>query len=226
MKLTDQSWTQKWSKVPYSPIHTNFIREGFGSHNEPQSSLWMASLCKAMGNRFKENMKVLDYGCGSGRLANFLSGRLKKFHYYGVEPRQQAKVIETCKKDFPNDDRIYFGQEWYGNVSEYIIGTAEVAVLGSVFTHLLIPDFVKIMDRLLPIVMRGGIIVFSIFLHENLSVDTSPHPFSEVPNCYFSVNYTNDFLDQYELYTDVKIVEVENFNANGYLHHIMRVTGK
>jgi G:T-mismatch repair DNA endonuclease (very short patch repair protein) len=34
-----------------------------------------------MGEYFKENMKILDYGCGPGQFCNFMSSKLKNFEY-------------------------------------------------------------------------------------------------------------------------------------------------
>jgi len=97
VQLTDALWTDKWSKINFTPRLKDFSAAVskyasaenfmlFGTDEEPSSSLWMASLSEAMGESFREGMAVLDYGCGAGRYAQFLRQRLKRFEYYLRSP--------------------------------------------------------------------------------------------------------------------------------------------
>ena len=104
MNIKDKLWTDKWSIIKYKPIFSNYYVHGFGSADEPDSSLWMSSLSEAMGEYFKEQMIVLDYGCGSARYGNFLSYRVKDFEYYGIDEtkfnaQSQRFIISSIKPE-------------------------------------------------------------------------------------------------------------------------------
>ena len=79
MRLTDPLWIDKWSKTTFAPRPRDFstaVRRqarrkqlgSFGTDQEPASSLWLASLSEALGDGFREGMRILDYGCGKRTL--------------------------------------------------------------------------------------------------------------------------------------------------------------
>jgi hypothetical protein len=49
--------------------------------------VWLSSLTEAMKDAFCEEMKIIDYGCGIGRYANFINSRISKFLYIGLEKK-------------------------------------------------------------------------------------------------------------------------------------------
>jgi SAM-dependent methyltransferase len=181
VQITDPLWTEKWSKLRFSPrLHdfsvairklaaaNNFML--FGTDDEPGSSIWLASLSEAMGEIFREGMVVLDYGCGGGRYAQFLRQRLKRFEYYGLEKpgsksQHGEKCIRAARKIFRWDFRIRF--DLIGSRLERTVLTcATVVVLGSIFTHVDLAELRHILKKLQPVISRGGKVVFSIFLAE------------------------------------------------------------
>lgn len=193
-------WT-KWKDAVYPTIHEGaYVVFGHGADTEPQSSLWMAYLSEAMGDHFHEGMKILDYGCGGARYANFLSGRLRDFTYYGVEPRntqvgnwEPRNAIEIAKEKLGHDSRVRLG--YVGTALEAeAISNANVALLGSIFTHLKIEESLKILDKLLPILERGAI-VFTVIFDSKYHWDSSGA--HGVEECYTAVYNTPDQYDSY-----------------------------
>lgn len=185
MQLTDPLWTAKWANVSFAPPLDDFpaaVRRRaetqgfslFGTDEEPGSSLWLASLSEAMGEGFREGMTVLDYGCGAGRYAQFLRQRLARFTYVGLERpgsdfRHGEKSVAAAQELFAGDDRITFGL--LGSTLEaHALMHADIAVLGSIFTHLDFVELTRILAKLSPIVARGRI-VFSIFIDETFRLE-------------------------------------------------------
>ena len=117
----------------------------------------------AMGSSFKEGMKVLDYGCGFGDFGWYMENQLKDFTYYGVEPhgRYGDSCLSKAKDNHGDNPRMSFG--YIGeDLEAKAIEDVNVALLLSIFTHLGIDRTEQIMMKLLPIVERGGIIVFTM----------------------------------------------------------------
>src|SRR5438105_3164612 len=145
MKLNDTLWTEKWKQNLFTRIVEGPINGGCGCEDEPLSSLWCAALAEAMGDRYGEGMKILDYGCGYARFFNFLTGRLKDFTYYGLEAPDSAtghgqRCIHFAKTSFGADRRGKFG--FVGSELETeALREVDVILLGSIFTHLSFETF-------------------------------------------------------------------------------------
>ena len=179
MQITDPLWTDKWAKIRFTPRLRDFSSavlkqaqtEGFGlfgTDEEPGSSLWLASLSEAIGESFREDMTVLDYGCGAGRYAQFMRQRLKKFDYFGLEKpgsdfQHGEKSIKAARKLFRWDSRIRFALLG-SRLATTALARAEVALLGSIFTHVEFDEVQRILKTLQPVISRGGKVVFSIFI--------------------------------------------------------------
>jgi hypothetical protein len=225
MQLTDKKWLENWSlpKFPKSCPEYNPNLQ-YGSDEEPASSLWLASLCSSMGDHFKENMIILDYGCGAARCFNFISSQLKDFTYYGLEPSGSCeqwgeKSIDLCIRNFGHDPRSKFGFIDSPLETE-AIEKANIVVLGSIFTHLPIEHSTAICDKLLPIPHRNGCIVFSIILGDYKITLPEQYGFKD---CYYVVHNTKEQFDSYCYNNKLKIEPIETFDA-GFLHTIFRVT--
>ena len=107
MESNSSQWINKWAQNKYPRLYPDFYVYGFGTDAEPGTSHWMASLLDPMGERFKEGVTILDYGCGCARLFNFITGYLKDFKYYGTEPTG-SKELEKAKSFFEDDPRAIF----------------------------------------------------------------------------------------------------------------------
>lgn len=202
MNATDCVWIAKWSVDRFPPIVPEQNLMYYGTPTEPESSLWCASLSEPIGKRFKEGLRVLDYGCGCGRYANFLSRKLRTFTYYGPDVRNEVGSIDQCLQTFGNDKRVRFDYVDTELAAE-AIASAQVAILGSVFTHLLWNRFEEICIKLMPVVQRGGIIVFSAYIANNYTIQEKD-PLRKAPgrtpyglDCYYRVFYTMDLIRSY-----------------------------
>ena len=174
MNINDNLWREIWSKEKYAPISNAYQSRGFGTDKEPESSVCMASFANAMGDKFKEGMVLLDYGCGSGRFCNFMSKRLKDFSYYGVEKfgsgtQWGENAIDFARSHFGKDPRVTFGSIGC-EIEKEGIEKADIALLLSVCTHTTIEETNMIFNKLSPIIEKGGIVTFSIFLSDKYSV--------------------------------------------------------
>src|SRR5258708_1881971 len=166
MLPTDGKWQDKWSQTAYPPINSNpNIPACYGTDAEPWSSVWLASLCEGLGPSFSEGIRLLDYGCGAGRLCNFISQRLRDFHYFGLEPATHfgEMGIGFANDNFGADPRVSFGSI-SSPLEKKAIDTATAVVLVSVFTHLAFSNFERICDRFALILLKGGVVSFSAFL--------------------------------------------------------------
>jgi len=160
MKIEDSLWTDIWVKEKYLPISS--ILEDI------EVSVCLASFAYTMKSNFREDMKILDYGCGPGRLCNFMSKRLKNFTYYGIEPKSiyGKSCIDKAKILYKNDKRANFG--FIGEDIEIeAINSVDVVLLLSIFTHTTIEQTEIILKKLNPIIEKNGSIVFSVILDTN-----------------------------------------------------------
>ena len=160
-------WKELWEKGKYKPICAFPPKESYGGTNiEPLASIGMAHFLDPLRTKFKEGIKILDYGGGAGILGNFISERLQKFEHYCLEPRGEhgESRIQVGKKIF-KDERVFFG--FIEDDLEFCFSKCiDAIVLISVFTHLEKQDIEESLDKL-----KGAFeynpdcqIIFSCFL--------------------------------------------------------------
>lgn len=211
------------------------VKKIWGSDKEPLSSLWLASLSEAMGEHFGDEMIVLDYGCGRGRYGNFLGRRLSNFTYYGLEREgQSSKAISWLMEETSELENVHFG--FIGSdLEDEALGKANVVVLGNIFTHLLFQckeeskhgdSFVTICNKFMPLVERGGVVVFSAFIDSKMRQARGAGHYG-LPNCYGLSYYTMEALQGYCEEKGFVLTEREFFSAqNGKNNHrIFRIEG-
>jgi 2-polyprenyl-3-methyl-5-hydroxy-6-metoxy-1,4-benzoquinol methylase len=223
LEIHDDLWINKWSIEKYSPIVEKYNGIIVGTDNEPRASLCMASFSEAMGEYFKEKMNILDYGCGGGRYCNFLSKRLKDFNYVGIE-KYGSNYTDSCINEsikfFGEDSRVKFG---YTNseLEKKAMDNCEIVLLLSVFTHTTIETTSNILEKLKPIVDRGGIIIFSMILADEYSLVGEAYGFDD----NYTITYnTKDQIEDLKNKLKVKINLIGDFNTDeNILHSIYRV---
>jgi SAM-dependent methyltransferase len=232
MELTSPEWIETWSKIAYPTEDFRALMQTaggstlqFGTDDEPHSSLWLASLSRAIGDTFQEGMRVLDYGCGAGRYAHFLRQRLRNFTYIGLERRGSTvghgeSSVEIARRVFADDERIHF--DFIGGAAQIeALAYSDVAVLGSIFTHVDIDEIKRIFAKLMPIVKRGGRVVFSIFLADTYRLeDPGIYGFDD---CYNRSFFTGDQLNAVASHLGCRLMECERFIAQQVnVHRIFR----
>ncbi len=218
MDLSDKLWIEKWSPTPYKKIVEGRVpkKGGVGCEDEPISSLWCASLAEAMGERYGEGMRLLDYGCGYARFFNFLTGRLKDFVYFGLEiPNSATKHGQRCvrfaKRTFGADGRGKFGFSG-SEFEQEALKEAEVVLLGSVLTHVNFETFEKLFSEFIPIFDKGGAVVFSILLGKH-SKCVGPGFLLGMNDFYQEARYTRRQLLDYCDGQKLALTDTEYFQA-------------
>jgi len=228
MLVTSPEWINEWSVEKYEPITKDWKAIGHGTDEEPAQSLSHSTFALAMRDKYCEGMKILDYGCGTGRYANFLSKRLKDFQYIGLE---KAGSIQGWGEISVRDGLINAAQDprftlgfTETTLEEKAINDSDVVLLCSVFTHTTIEETHRIVKKLLPLVERGGRVVFSMIHADQYSLNGSLYGFDE---CYQVTYNTVEQIDEMRYKFNVNIKLEEKFMANwGYLHSIYSITKK
>jgi SAM-dependent methyltransferase len=212
-------------EIKYKPISDNYQSVGFGTDQEPQSSMLLTTFSKAMKSHYREGIKILDYGCGSGRYCNFLSKRINDFEYFGLEKPNSyelwgEKAIKTALSHFAHDERVNFGFI-DTPLEEKAIQNCNVVLLLSVFTHTSIEETHRIIEKLLPLVLKGGKIIFSMIIDDSYKKEGNLYGHEDS----FGVTYnTTDQIKEIENKFKVKVTLEDTFLANGgYTHSIYSI---
>ncbi|VVB50476.1 Uncharacterised protein [uncultured archaeon] len=215
-------------EMTHPPVISNFASKSAhhicGTPHHEQSKRWAATLISAGGEFVKEGVVVIDYGCGNARCGNYLSGCLKNFTYVGLEPDTPhgKRMLEYDCMTY-NDPRFKFGH--CDTVFEAeMLQKANIVYLGSVFTHTLIDETYRILDKIMPVVIRGGTVVFSALI--------GPGYKFKLDGAYdlsLGTSYTFNYLLQYISYATTRNVVLEVCGTcltEGPEHTIMRLTKK
>lgn len=227
MKITDDTWLESWSITKFPPIVEDYESKGIivGSDDEPLASVCMASFASVMLHHYGEGMKILDYGCGSARFSNFLSMRLKDFKYFGLERNTSDYTVSCISKAielFGHDDRVHVGFT-ESKLEEKAIRESDTVLLLSVFTHTTIEETYRIIKKLLPIVEKGGSIVFSMIHGETYAV--LGQAYGHIDNFHITYN-TIEQVKDIQSYFNVDITLLDTYDARGILHSIYRIDKK
>jgi SAM-dependent methyltransferase len=195
-----------------------------GTHIEPLASIGMSHFFYPIWDKFKNNIRVLDYGCGAGILCNYISGQLEDFSYIGLEPdTEHGRERISLAKQYFNDSRCEFGLIEH-DLSNALKQKPDVIILISVFTHMVEQDIEIILNNLIKVFEYNPNceIVFSCFL------DTVQHVKEHQPNIwerFYGESYiTFDFLKNFCTGNELIISKESEFIAQGnYTHHIIKV---
>ena len=207
-------------EIKYKAISDTYQSVGFGTDQEPQSTILLTTFSEAMGDSFKEGMKILDYGCGSGRYCNFLSQRVNNFEYFGLEKPNSStlwgeQAIKVALSHFAQDKRVNFGFI-DTPLEKKAIENCNVVLLLSVFTHTTILETHRIIEKLLPLVLNGGKIIFSMIIGDSYQEEGNLYGHTDA----FGVTYnTINQIEEIKNKFDVKITLENVFLANGGFKH-------
>jgi 2-polyprenyl-3-methyl-5-hydroxy-6-metoxy-1,4-benzoquinol methylase len=206
-------------ELKYKEIRPGFSMKGWGAEKYEKANVWMSSLIEPLEDKFCEGMKLLDYGCGNGRISNFLSGRLRDYTYYGIEPQGQPG-IDIAKQTF-NDSRHHFG--YIGtDLETKALSEVDCIILGSIFTHLSFNDFKSIMEKFKNSIMKGAVVSFSIFTDtEYKEIGRGAYGLSD---CYNLVYYTEKQLNDWVSENNYTLKEFPSYIAQCvHIHRMFKL---
>ena len=104
----------------------------------------------------KSGMKLIDYGCGSGRLASSLATAQLKVDYVGIDIVDD--LLKYAKSKSPKEYTFLRHQELNVPVVD---NSADMICAFSLFTHLLQAESYIYMKDMYRVLKRGGKLVFS-----------------------------------------------------------------
>ena len=192
-------------------------------HSQEEQDSWMWSLYSAAG--ISEYDTILDYGCGYAGLANFISGMIQNFKYYGMEIKgsESNESFENNKRLYSNDNRISLG--YIGSdIEREALKESNIVILGSIFTHLKWGDFERVMAKFEGIIEEDGEVVFSVFLDDKYRVNGDGGVYG-VLNCYALVYYTKQELNEFCNSRNYKFTEESEWlHMEQYLHTICKIS--
>lgn len=221
VELTDEAW-KFWSREPFPPPSVDYkVGMYFGTFWEPDSSRWCASLVEPVRNRVDKPFTVLDWGCGDGRLFDFLAKRFADFKYFGLEHPGPFgdECVRKATSTFEKDSRAEFGV--YDTILEArAVSLADFVILGSVATHIPFPDFESIVVRLIPVMEHGGAVVSSFFIGDTYSLNGNPDCYG-YQGCYHNVWYTMEQIGGLCRRLGLTVRERETCFTSGFLHRIL-----
>lgn len=154
----------------------------------------------------EENFRILDFGCGQGRLLNgLLYNKVVYKEYVGLDTSQNA--ITWCRRYLNYNDKIKFihlpsYNARYNSKATGLrelpldIGKFNLIFLNSVFSHMLSEDIVFYLNEFNKYLEPNGYVYITAFIEENVPDET------ENPENYLSQNkgplhrvrYSKDFF--------------------------------
>jgi len=224
--MNDLIWDNFWKNKTKTPIIINPPKILYGGTNEePLASIGMSYFLEPIKNKFNEGISILDYGCGAGILANFISERLNNFYYYGLDTNSNhGKERISIAKNYLNDPRLYFGTI-ENELKNILNNKIDAILLISVFTHLPILEIYKILDNLKDVFVKNknSSIIFSCFIsNKEKLIDHLP----EIWENFYGISFIKEKqLVDYCNNNNLKLKKQSIFVAQGnHEHHIYEIT--
>jgi len=226
MNAQSETW-KFWSNQTYASSCPSYcVGHADGTPAEPGSSIWCASLLESARDRLSGPFVILDWGCGDGRLLDFMTRRFKEFEYYGIErPGEHGSSrIVQARASFASDPRAKF-DVYDTPLEKEAVGRAGIVVMGSVATHIPIPMFEILLSRILPVLERGGVLISSFFIRDRYAFQNGTCYGHD--DCYRWVSYTQEQVDGICQKMGLSAEQKELFDAGpGCIHQILRFQKK
>lgn len=146
----------------------------------------------------RDGMNVLDFGCGSGRVARAIAGRIQLNGFVGLDVVPQ--LVDYAARNCPPEYKFVVNRSLTLPVQS---GAFDMIYAYSVFTHLLLTEIALYAKEMRRALRPGGVLVFSflelerhwdVFEHSAVSHGIHQRPFPHL----------NTFLDRRQ------IVEIAN----------------
>lgn len=176
-RLNQHSLRSKKYKETFLPI----IRSNEGLNDDEEyikSAIDQVKFLQKYCN-ITSSTKILDFGCGQGRLANgFILSGLYQVSYHGIDTN--AKSISWCKhwlqKHHPNFDFLWLpAQNARYNPSANKLQELpmeqnffDVIFLNSVFSHMLVDDIKFYLMEFSRVLSKHGILYLTAFIEDNV----------------------------------------------------------
>ena len=176
-----------------------------------------------------EDTKLLDFGCGQGRLVNGIQYLQKNISIYtGIDT--DGYSIRWCNKWLTNYGDIFsfiylpaFNARYNKNADGLTILPFEnkifnIVFLNSVFSHMLSKDIIFYLNEFNRVLIKGGRVYLTAFIEEGV-VDVEENPNDYIDNSsgrLHRVRYEKDFF--------FKLVEDAGFKVNNFLHQEIKRT--
>lgn len=204
-------------------INPNFVDNIFwgGNGNEKTDDPLYSKWCSLLTEQYlKEDITILDYGCGCGRLANYISSKIENFTYYGLDTSWgYGQLGIECAKANYSDPRTHFGfiesnSKVISELEKEAIAKADLVVLGSVLTHLPLKSGLAVLRKFWPVLSRGRNVSLSAFWADKETFGTT------ISEDYYShVIYSKDDIDNNLIYEETGQILAQGF----FLHHIISI---
>ncbi len=132
----------------FETFHLNYQSYYFGGKSSAKDIV-------AEANRFTQlkQKKILDWGCGPGRIIRHLHEFVEDCDIYGVD--YNPTNLNWCKENIPN---VHFSKNEVNPPLEFEASTFDFIYGISIFTHLSAPNHQAWIDELARICASGGIV--------------------------------------------------------------------
>jgi cyclopropane fatty-acyl-phospholipid synthase-like methyltransferase len=185
---------------------------------EGESSIYsLSTFAAAMDTRFSEGIKLLDYGCGSGRFGAFMCCHLKDFKYWGTDTPGQLESFPIRRQLEQYNHKFISLTDVDGILNE----VTDILLL-SVLTHLpyTLHAFLK---RVKPVLLNGGMVHASLFVDGKPDL-ILPKLFGSdgIPIYYRQVIYTRSMIDHICATEELKTTKVGSWTKDGIKQLIYR----
>jgi len=143
-------------------LYTNYAKEFSMTRTKPWAG-WNKLI-----KYFKNNIKVLDVGCGNGRFLKFLADHIEKFEYTGIDNSTDMLSIAKAKIQNWSKDKKYKPKLILGNaenidkIEEVNINKYNLIVAFGIMHHILTFKYrIKLLKDLSNLLNKDGVLIIT-----------------------------------------------------------------
>lgn len=151
----------KFPKFPEPQIQVNMIgTSGEAALHEPKNFyLQIHDVAKKTNLTFSKDTKILDFGCGYGRMYRFFMKDVPPGNLIGTDVT--TSFYQICLDTFPPKESVFMVNEPFPPLS-FDNSTFDIIYLYSIFSHLSEDCFTAWLDEFYRICKPGGLIIFTV----------------------------------------------------------------